>query len=280
MIYLLRKGGVRPAPTPAAWFPALMCSLGLALLPTLQWDRKQAERAGRPEKLRVGQGATPVGNVIGWVEDGRQAGTHQFATCPDVLARYDKGPGLFWMTLDSRRGWKLTTPDPKATIDPSVAGARGGTDRWRLHGLSSEWGRGSRATHCWWRQGRQQRKEHVLKVPADVAHNDRLARRGRCTFARRITPEKKHCCPFRETLTVGRAARSAHKSALAPGRWPRQAQRKEGPALSWTSLLQRFVRRAYLKAVNQSGGRRRSPSRHQPEKTSGIAETFWKTCSS
>ena len=69
------------------------------------------------EKLRVGQGLR-LSNVM----DGcgaRQQELIQFATCPDVLARYDTIQG-FLDDLD-RVEDELTTPDPEATtVDPSV----------------------------------------------------------------------------------------------------------------------------------------------------------------
>lgn len=70
------------------------------------------------EKLRVGQGLN-----LSDVMDG--CGAHQqelvhVATCPEVLARYDAIRG-FIDELDGVED-ELTTPDPEATVDPSVAG--------------------------------------------------------------------------------------------------------------------------------------------------------------
>jgi hypothetical protein len=70
------------------------------------------------EKLRVGQGLR-----LSDVMDGcgaRQQELIQFATCPDVLARYETVQ-QFLDDLD-RVEDELTTPDPEATVDPSVAG--------------------------------------------------------------------------------------------------------------------------------------------------------------
>jgi len=123
------------------------------------------------EKLRVGQGLN-----LSDVMDG--CGAHQqelvhVATCPEVLARYDTIRG-FLDELDAVED-ELTTPDPEATVDPSVA-----RERDRLEGgftVIKRMGRGSSSDALLVREDGSD-EELVLKVALDVAHNDRLVAEG------------------------------------------------------------------------------------------------------
>lgn len=123
------------------------------------------------EKLRVGQGLN-----LSDVMDG--CGAHQqelvhVATCPEVLARYDTIRG-FLDELDAVED-ELTTPDPEATVDPSVA-----RERDRLEGgftVVKRMGRGSSSDALLVREDGSD-EELVLKVALDVAHNDRLIAEG------------------------------------------------------------------------------------------------------
>lgn len=123
------------------------------------------------EKLRVGQGLN-----LSDVMDG--CGAHQqelvhVATCPEVLARYDTIRGF----LDELDGVEdeLTTPDPEATVDPSVAGTGD-----RLEGgftVVKRMGKGSSSDALLVREDGSE-EELILKVALDVAHNDRLVAEG------------------------------------------------------------------------------------------------------
>jgi serine/threonine protein kinase len=123
------------------------------------------------EKLRVGQGLN-----LSDVMDG--CGAHQqelvhVATCPEVLARYDTIRG-FLDELDAVED-ELTTPDPEATVDPSVA-----RERDRLEGgftVIKRMGRGSSSDALLVREDGSD-EELVIKVALDVAHNDRLIAEG------------------------------------------------------------------------------------------------------
>lgn len=123
------------------------------------------------EKLRVGQGLN-----LSDVMDG--CGAHQqelvhVATCPEVLARYDTIRG-FLDELDAVED-ELTTPDPEATVDPSVA-----RERDRLEGgftVIKRMGRGSSSDALLVREDGSD-EELILKVALDVAHNDRLVAEG------------------------------------------------------------------------------------------------------
>lgn len=160
------------------------------------------------EKLRVSQGLR-LSDVL----DGcgaRQQELVQFATYPDVLARYDTVQG-FLDDLD-RVEDELTTPDPEATIDPSVASAGD-----RLDGgftVIKRMGRGSSSDALLVRKDGSN-EEHVLKVACDVAHNDRLAAEG--DVLARL--HHQNIVAHRETLTVaGRTAlllKSAGSHTLA-----------------------------------------------------------------
>ena len=69
------------------------------------------------EKLRAGQGLRLSDTLDGC--GARQQELIQFATAPDLLARYDTIQG-FLDDLDLVED-ELTTPDPEATVDPSIA---------------------------------------------------------------------------------------------------------------------------------------------------------------
>jgi serine/threonine protein kinase len=126
---------------------------------------------GLQEKLRVGQGLN-----LSDVMDG--CGAHQqelvhVATCPEVLARYDTIRG-FLDELEAVED-ELTTPDPEATVDPSVA-----VPRDRLDGgftVVKRLGKGSSSDALLVREDGSN-EDLVLKVALDVAHNDRLAAEG------------------------------------------------------------------------------------------------------
>jgi len=123
------------------------------------------------EKLRVGQGLN-----LSDVMDG--CGAHQqelvhVATCPEVLARYDTIRG-FIDELDGVED-ELTTPDPEATVDPSVA-----RERDRLEGgftVVKRMGKGSSSDALLVREDGSD-EELILKVALDVAHNERLVAEG------------------------------------------------------------------------------------------------------
>lgn len=186
------------------------------------------------EKLRVGQGLW-----LSDVMDGcgtRQQELIQFATCPDVLARYDSVQG-FLDDLD-RVEDELTTPDPEATVDPSVASAGD-----RLDGgftVIKRMGRGSSSDAllvC--KDGSDE--EHVLKVASDVAHNDRLVAEGE-VLARL---HHQNIVAYRETLTV--AGRTALLLKSAGSRTMAEKLKAEG-RLS-LDMLQRFGEEL-IEAVN------------------------------
>ena len=166
----------------------------------------------------------------------RQQELIQFATYPDVLARYDTVQG-FLDDLD-RVEDELTTPDPEATVDPSVASTGD-----RLEGgftVIKRMGRGSSSDALLVRKDGSD-EEHVLKVACDVAHNDRLAAEGE-VLARL---HHQNIVAHRETLTVaGRTAlllKSAGAKTLAE-------KLKEEGRLS-LDMLQRFGEEL-IEAVN------------------------------
>ena len=186
------------------------------------------------EKLRVGQGLR-----LSDVMDGcgtRQQELIQFATCPDVLARYDTVQD-FLDDLDLVED-ELTTPDPEATIDPSVASAND-----RLDGgftVIRRMGRGSSSDALLVRKDGSD-EEHVLKVACDVAHNDRLAAEGE-VLARL---HHQNIVAHRETLTV--AGRTALLLKSAGNRTMAEKLKEEG-RLS-LDMLQRFGEEL-IEAVN------------------------------
>ena len=186
------------------------------------------------EKLRVGQGLR-----LSDVMDGcgtRQQELIQFATCPDVLARYDTVQD-FLDDLD-RVEDELTTPDPEATIDPSIASAND-----RLDGgftVIRRMGRGSSSDALLVRKDGSD-EEHVLKVACDIAHNDRLAAEGE-VLARL---HHQNIVAHRETLTV--AGRTALLLKSAGNRTMAEKLKEEG-RLS-LDMLQRFGEEL-IEAVN------------------------------
>lgn len=186
------------------------------------------------EKLRVSQGLR-----LSDVMDGcgaRQQELIQFATCPDVLARYETVQ-QFLDELDLVED-ELTTPDPEATVDPSVASAGD-----RLDGgftVIKRLGRGSSSDALLVRKDGSD-EELTLKVACDVAHNDRLVAEGDA-LARL---HHQNIVAHRETLTVaGRTAlllKSAGSRTLAE-------KLKEDGRLS-LDMLQRFGEEL-IEAVN------------------------------
>ncbi|MCM8626197.1 BREX system serine/threonine kinase PglW, partial [Accumulibacter sp.] len=186
------------------------------------------------EKLRVGQGLR-LSDVI----DGcgaRQQDLIQFATCPDVLARYDTVQD-FLDDLD-RVEDELTTPDPEVTIDPSVASTGD-----RLDGgftVVKRLGRGSSSDVLLVRRDGSD-EEQVLKVACDVAHNDRLAAEGE-VLARL---HHQNIVAHRETISV--AGRTALLLRSAGSRTMAEKLKDEG-RLS-LDMLQRFGEEL-IEAVN------------------------------
>jgi serine/threonine protein kinase len=185
------------------------------------------------EKLRIGQGLR-----LSDVMDGcgaRQQELIQFATCPDVLARYDTVQG-FLDDLD-RVEDELTTPDPEVTVDPSVASAGD-----RLDGgftVIKRMGRGSSSDALLVRRDGSD-EGYVLKVASDVAHNERLAAEGE-VLARL---HHQNIVAYRETLTVAGRTALLLKSA---GATTMAEKLKEG-RLS-LDMLQRFGEEL-IEAVN------------------------------
>jgi serine/threonine protein kinase len=160
------------------------------------------------EKLRVGQGLRLSDTMDGC--GARQQELIQFATYPDLLARYDSIQG-FLDDLDQVED-ELTTPDPEATVDPSTA-----TTGDRLEGgftVVKRMGRGSSSDALLVRRDGSE-EEHILKVASDAAHNDRLFAEGE-VLARL---HHQNIVAHRETLTVaGRTAlmlKSAGAKTLA-----------------------------------------------------------------
>ncbi|TXH62102.1 MAG: BREX system serine/threonine kinase PglW, partial [Burkholderiaceae bacterium] len=186
------------------------------------------------EQLRVGQGLR-----LSDVMDGcgaRQQELIQFATCPDVLARYETVQ-QFLDDLD-RVEDELTTPDPEATVDPSVAGKDD-----RLDGgftVIKRMGRGSSSDALLVRKDGTD-EELVLKVACDVAHNDHLAAEGE-VLARL---HHQNIVAHRETLTV--AGRTALLLKSAGSRTLAEKLKEEG-RLS-LDMLQRFGEEL-IEAVN------------------------------
>jgi serine/threonine protein kinase len=186
------------------------------------------------EKLRIGQGLRLSDTMDGCGV--RQQELIQFATYPDLLARYDSIQG-FLDDLD-RVEDELTTPDPEATVDPSIASAGD-----RLEGgftVVKRVGRGSSSDALLVRRDGSE-EEHILKVACDIAHNDRLAAEGE-VLARL---HHQNIVAHRETLTVaGRTAlllKSAGAKTLAE-------KIKEEGRLS-LDMLQRFGEEL-MEAVN------------------------------
>lgn len=186
------------------------------------------------EKLRVGQGLRLSDTMDGC--GARHQELIQFATAPDLLARYDTIQG-FLDDLELVED-ELTTPDPEVTVDPSIA-----TTGDRLDGgftVLKRMGRGSSSNAllvC--RDGSED--EAILKVACDIAHNDRLVAEGE-VLARL---HHQNIVAHRETLTVsGRTAlllKSAGAKTLAE-------KLKEEGRLS-LDMLQRFGEEL-IEAVN------------------------------
>lgn len=186
------------------------------------------------EKLRVGQGLR-----LSDVMDGcgaRQQELIQFATCPDVLARYDTVQG-FLDDLD-RVEDELTSPDPEATVDPSVASTGDRLDGGFI--VIKRMGRGSSSDALLVRKDGGE-EEYVLKVACDVAHNDRLTAEGEA-LARL---HHQNIVAHRETLTVAGRTALLLKSA---GATTMAEKLKEEGRLS-LDMLQRFGEEL-IEAVN------------------------------
>lgn len=176
-------------------------------------------------KLRQGQGLR-----LSDVMDG--CGTRlqeliQFATSPDVMARYDVVQGFLDDLVKVEE--ELTSPDPEATVDPSIAGQGD-----RLDGgftVVKRMGRGSSSDVLLVREDGSQ-EDLILKVACDLAHNGRLVAEGDVLAKLRHQNIVEH----RRTLSVaGRTAllmRSAGSKTLAQ-------KIKEDGRLS-LDLLQRF----------------------------------------
>lgn len=177
------------------------------------------------EKLRQGQGLR-----LSDVMDGcgmRLQELIQYATCPDVMARYDTVGGFLDDLVKVED--ELTAPDPETTVDPSIAGHGD-----RLEGgftVAERMGRGSSSDVLLVREDGSQ-EDLILKVACDVAHNDRLVAEGEVLSGLR----HQNIVEYRRTLTVaGRTAllmRSAGPKNLAK-------KIKEDGRLS-LDLLQRF----------------------------------------
>jgi len=177
------------------------------------------------EKLRQGQGLR-----MSDVMDGcgmRLQELIQYATSPDVMARYDTVGGFLDDLVKVED--ELTAPDPETTVDPSIAGHGD-----RLEGgftVVERMGRGSSSDVLLVREDGSQ-EDLILKVACDVAHNDRLVAEGEVLSGLR----HQNIVEYRRTLTVaGRTAllmRSAGPKNLAK-------KIKEDGRLS-LDLLQRF----------------------------------------
>ncbi len=148
------------------------------------------------EKLRTGQGLRMSDTMDGC--GARQQELIQFATCPDLLARYDSTQG-FLDDLD-RVEDELTTPDPEATVDPGIASTGD-----RLEGgftVVKRVGRGSSSDALLVRKDGSE-EELILKVACDIAHNDRLIAEGEVL----ASLHHQNIVAHRETLAVaGRTA--------------------------------------------------------------------------
>lgn len=186
------------------------------------------------EKLRIGQGLRLSDTMDGC--GARQQELIQFATSPDVLARYDRIQG-FLDDLNLVED-ELTTPDPEVTIDPAVASSGD-----RLDGeftVVKRMGRGSSSDVLLVKRDGSD-DEAILKVACDIAHNDRLVAEGE-VLARL---HHQNIVAHRETISVsGRTAlllKSAGAKTLAE-------KLKEDGRLS-LDMLQRFGEEL-IEAVN------------------------------
>lgn len=186
------------------------------------------------DKLRIGQGLRLSDTLDGC--GARQQDLIQFATAPDLLARYDTVQG-FLDDLDLVED-ELTTPDPEVTVDPSIASTGD-----RLDGgftVVKRMGRGSSSDALLVRRDGSD-DEAILKVACDIAHNERLVAEGE-VLARL---HHQNIVAHRETLVVsGRTAlllKSAGAKTLAE-------KLKEEGRLS-LDMLQRFGEEL-IEAVN------------------------------
>lgn len=160
------------------------------------------------EKLRQGQGLR-----LSDVMDGcgmRLQELIQYATSPDVMARYDTVQDFLDDLVKVED--ELTAPDPETTVDPSIAGHGD-----RLEGgftVLARIGRGSSSDVLLVREDGSQ-EELILKVACDLAHNERLIAEGEVLAGLRHPNIVEH----RRTLKVGgRTAllmRSAGPKSLA-----------------------------------------------------------------
>jgi serine/threonine protein kinase len=186
------------------------------------------------EKLRIGQGLRLSDTMDGC--GARQQDLIQFATSPDLLARYDTIQG-FLDDLDLVED-ELTTPDPEVTVDPSIASSGD-----RLEGgftVVKRVGRGSSSDALLVRRDGSD-EESILKVAIDIGHNDRLAAEGE-VLARL---HHQNIVAHRETLTV--SGRTALLLKSAGARNLREKLKDEG-RLS-LDMLQRFGEEL-IEAVN------------------------------
>jgi serine/threonine protein kinase len=118
----------------------------------------------------------------------------RFATQPEVLARYNSIDD-FLQDLDLAED-ELTTPDPEATVDPSVA--KGGD---RVEGgftVTRPLGRGSSAVVLLVRSDGND-EQFVLKVAHDAAHNEALRGEGEA-LAKLRHP---NIIKYEKTLSIG-----------------------------------------------------------------------------
>lgn len=186
------------------------------------------------EKLRVGQGLRLSDTMDGC--GARQQELIQFATSPDLLARYDTVQG-FLDDLDLVED-ELTTPDPEATVDPSIASAGD-----RLEGgftVVKRMGRGSSSDALLVRRDGSE-EEAILKVACDIAHNDRLVAEGE-VLARL---HHQNIVAHRETLTVSGRTALLLKSAGAKN----LAEKLKDEGRLSLDMLQRFGEEL-IEAVN------------------------------
>ena len=122
-------------------------------------------------KLRQGQGLR-----LSDVMDGcgmRLQELIQFATSPDVMARYDVVQGFLDDLVKVEE--ELTSPDPEATVDPSIAGQGDRLDNGFT--VVKRMGRGSSSDVLLVREDGSP-EDLILKVACDLAHNDRLVAEG------------------------------------------------------------------------------------------------------
>lgn len=159
-------------------------------------------------KLRQGQGLR-----LSDVMDGcgmRLQELIQFATSPDVMARYDMVQGFLDDLVKVED--ELTAPDPEVTVDPSFANHND-----RLDGgftVVERKGRGSSSVVLLVREDGSQ-EDLILKVACDKAHNERLVAEGEVLASMR----HQNIVEYRRTVEVaGRTAllmRSAGPKTLA-----------------------------------------------------------------